>query len=248
MNLEAKAKQLRKDILDMSLKLGFGHISSCYSCAEICVALFYGGIMKEGDRFIMSKGHACPLLCAMFADKGHFPECLEKKFCMIDGTYGIHKQKEVPTFTATNASLGYGLGIAAGMALAGCRDKIYVMLGDGECYEGSEWESAMFISHHNLNNIVAIVDSNKLSATDWVENITSFKPFKDKWRAFGWYATEIDGHDFQAIERVLDRPGGPRVIIANTVKGKGIDFLNDPRWHGAVPEGGDIEIAKRCLL
>lgn len=248
--LEKKAHFLRKQVLEMCVKAGTGHVTSSFSCVEILVSLYYS-VLGEWDRFLMSKGHASPLLYAILADKGYFSEEELWKFCQADGKFGVHLQHDVPGVEITAGSLGYGLGIGAGMALAKKLNNepgtIYVLLGDGECYEGSIWESAMFISHNYLD-VVAIVDRNGLSAIDFTEKALRLDPLAEKWRAFGWEAVGVDGHRFEALTPALGVTARPIVIIAETVKGKGIPFMeNQPLWHARAPLGDEIERARREL-
>ena len=248
-DLVEKAHYLRNQVLEMCIKAGTGHVTSCFSCVEILVALFYGGIMKEGDRFLLSKGHASPLLYAILADKGFFPEEELWKFNQADGIFGVHLQHDVPGALITAGSLGYGLGIGVGMALADRGHDVFVLLGDGECYEGSIWEAAMFASHYKLTNLIAIVDRNHLCATGFTSEVVNLDDLVHKWDAFGWEASGVDGHSFDLLLWLLRQPGGPFAIVANTVKGKGILFLeNKPLWHGIAPtRKQDIERARREL-
>lgn len=261
--LEEKAHYMRNQTLDMCVRAGTGHVTSSFSCTEILVALYYGGILRydasnpkwDGrDRFILSKGHASVLLYPVLADLGFFPETELDKFCQADGMFGVHLQNDVPGVEITAGSLGHGLGIAAGMALAAKMDResymTFVLLGDGECYEGSVWESAMLAAHHELNNLVAIVDRNYLCTIDFTENALRLDPMDDKWRAFGWRVVTIDGHSFEDIFSALDgfrshRSNKPLVIIANTVKGRGVSFMeSQPLWHAIAPKGKEAERAK----
>lgn len=261
--LEKKAKYIRNLVLDMCVKAGTGHVTSSFSCTEILVALYYGGIInydpsnakwEDRDRFILSKGHASPLLYVILADLGFFPKRELDKFCQTDGIFGVHLQNDVPGVEITAGSLGHGLGIGAGMALAAKMDRksymTFVVLGDGECYEGSIWESAMFVGHYRLNNLIVIVDRNWLCATDFTEDIVRLNPFDKKWESFGWKAITINGHSFEDIFLALDgfrskRLNKPLVIIANTIKGKGVSFMeNQPLWHGLAPTGEEAEMAK----
>ncbi len=264
--LVAKARMLRSLVLRTCIKAGTGHVTSSFSCVELLVALYYGGILRydpkrphwdERDRFILSKGQASPILYAVLSDCGFFPRSWLKTFCQASGKFGVHLQCDVPGVEVTTGSLGYGLGIAAGLALAARLDRklylTYVLLGDGECHEGSIWEAAMFAGHHQLNNLVAIVDRNWLCATDFTENCVRLNPLAKKWHSFGWDVTVIDGHSFpeiiQAFRGLQSRQGNrPLVIIANTVKGKGIDFMeNYPLWHGIAPQKDQAKRALRCL-
>jgi len=261
--LENKANYMRNQVLDMCIRAGTGHVTSSFSCTEILVALYYGGILRydvsnpkweDRDRFILSKGQASPLLYAILADLGFFPGSEIWKFCQADGIFGVHLQNDVPGVEITAGSLGCGLGIAAGIALAAKMNRedyfTFVLLGDGECYEGSVWESAMFAGHYELNNLIAIVDRNWLCATDFTENIIRLAPLDEKWKSFGWKVVTVNGHSFEDILQALDRFRSkqlnvPLVIIANTVKGKGVSFMeNELFWHSVAPKGKQAEIAK----
>jgi transketolase len=265
--LEKKANYIRNQVLDMCVRANTGHVTSSFSCAEILVALYHGRILRydtsnpkweDRDRFVLSKGQASPLLYAILADLGFFPENELWKFCEADGMFGVHLQNDVPGVEITTGSLGHGLGIAAGMALAAMMDKknymVFTLLGDGECYEGSIWEAAMFAGHHELNNLVAIVDRNYLCATDFTENCVRLNPLDEKWKSFGWKVITIDGHSFEDIFSALAdvrsrRTNSPLLIIANTVKGKGVSFMeNIPLWHGIAPQGKEAEMAKMELI
>jgi len=264
--LEKKANYMRNQVLDMCVRAGTGHVTSSFSCTEILVALYYGGILRydvsnpkweERDRFILSKGHVSPLLYAILADLGFFPESEIWKFCQADGIFGVHLQNDVPGVEITAGSLGCGLGIAAGVALAAKMNRedhfTFALLGDGECYEGSVWESAMFAGHYELNNLIALIDRNWLCATDFTEDIIRLTPLDEKWKSFGWRVVTVNGHSFEDILRPLDRfrskqLNAPLVIIANTIKGKGISFMeNELFWHSVAPKGEQAEIAKSEL-
>ncbi|MCM8768596.1 MAG: transketolase [Candidatus Omnitrophica bacterium] len=265
-HLEHKAQLLRRTVLRMCIGAGTGHVTSSFSCVELLVALYYGGILRHDpknpgwenrDRFILSKGQASPILYAVLCDRGFFPKTWLKTFCKKNGRFGVHLQHDVPGVEVTTGSLGYGLGIGAGMALAARLNRqpflIFVLLGDGECHEGSVWETAMFAGHQELNNLVAIVDRNWLCATDFTENCVRLNPLERKWRAFGWDVRSIDGHSFPHIFKALSglrlrERNQPLAIIANTVKGKGIDFMeNQPLWHGIAPQGKEAREALACL-
>lgn len=264
--LKEKAKYIRNGVLDMCVKACTGHVNSAFSSVELLVALYYGGILrfdpknpkwKDRDRFIMSKGQASPLLYVILGDLGFFPKEEVNKFAQADGIFGVHLQHDVPGAEITCGSLGQGFGIAAGIALAAKMNRelfmTFSLLGDGECYEGSIWETAMFASHNRLNNLIAIVDRNHLCVTDFTENIIALEPMEEKWKSFGWEVTKIDGHSFEEIFRALKgfrsrKSSQPRVIIADTMKGKGIPFMSDaPLWHGIAPEGEEADEAKEEL-
>ncbi|MBF0488747.1 MAG: transketolase [Nitrospirae bacterium] len=251
----------------MCVKAGTGHVTSSLSSVDIMVALYYGGILKYDtdnpqwnarDRFILSKGQASPLLYAVLADTGFFELSELDRFAQLDGMFGVHLQWDVPGVELTSGSLGHGFGVAAGIALGALMDKdlfmVFTLLGDGECYEGSIWESAMFAAHNKLNNLVAIVDRNYLCVTDFTENIIALEPMEDKWRACGWNVKRVNGHSIEDIVEALAyvrcrRSHKPLVLIADTVKGEGIECLtNNPIWHGQAPKGKDAEMARVCLL
>nr|HID58719.1 transketolase [Desulfobacterales bacterium] len=261
--LKKKATQIRQSVLDMCYKAGTGHVTSAFSCVEILVALYYGGILRydpknpdwdDRDRFVMSKGQASVLLYPILADVGYFPREELDRFCQADGKFGVHLQHDVPGVEITSGSLGHGLGIATGMALAAKMDRklnmVFALLGDGECYEGSVWEAAMFASHNRLNNLVAIIDRNYLCVTNFTENMLGLEPLERKWSSFGWNTKTIDGHSFNEIFQALDRirsrkSAKPNVIIADTVKGQGVSFMcYEPLWHGIPPNGNHYLCAK----
>lgn len=253
--LTTKAKEIRQAVLHMCCRAGTGHVTSAFSSVELLVALYYGGILRydparpdweDRDRFIMSKGQASVLLYPILADVGYFPKTEIDRFCRADGKFGVHLQHDVPGAEITSGSLGHGFGIATGIALAAKMDRrlniVYTLLGDGECYEGSIWEAAMFAAHQRLNNLVAIIDRNHLCVTNFTENIIELEPFAEKWRAFGWNTQTIDGHNISEIMAALKSPSArkssrPLAIIADTVKGQGISFMcYQPLWHGIPPK------------
>jgi transketolase len=261
--LEQKAFDIRKKVLNMCLKANTGHVTSSMSCVDILVALYYSGIMRhdpknptwsERDRFILSKGHASPALYAVLGDCGYFDVELLNSFAQKGGKFGVHLQNDVPGVEITAGSLGQGFGTAAGIALGAKMNQelylVFVLLGDGECYEGSIWETAIFASHNRLNNLVAIIDRNYLCVTGFTEDIIALEPFEEKWISFGWEVTRIDGH---CIKEVIDalsplrsrKSSKPFVVIADTVKGYGVDFMcYKPLWHGIAPKEDD---AKRAV-
>ena len=265
-DLEKKAAELREVVLDMCCRAGTGHVTSAFSCVEILATLYHGGILRHDpqnpawdgrDRFIMSKGQASTLLYAVLADRGYFPKGELKRFCRTDGKIGVHLQHDVPGAEITSGSLGHGFGIATGIALAADMDRalhmVFTLLGDGECYEGSIWETAMFAAHNRLNNLVAIVDRNYLCVTNFTENMLTLEPLEEKWRSFGWNTLTVDGHSFEEILGALDgvrsrKSTRPLVIIADTVKGSGVPFMcHDPLWHGVPPKGDMARTARETL-
>jgi transketolase len=199
------------------------------------------------DRFVLSKGHGCTALYAVLAEAGFFPlEWLDTYYQDGSPLAGHATHKGLPGVEVSTGSLGHGLPLATGMALAGKRDghdyRVVCLLSDGECDEGSTWEPALFAPHHRLDNLVAIVDYNKIQSLGRVEDVIDLAPLAEKWRAFGWATEEIDGHDLAAIEDVLGRvplePGRPSCVVAHTVKGKGVSYMEDELlWHYRAPLG-----------
>lgn len=261
--LKRKSFQIRKTLLEMCIKAETGHVTSSLSCVDIMVALYYGNIIrfdpknpswKGRDRFILSKGQASPALYAILADLEFFEQKELENFARIDGKFGVHLQNNVPGVEITSGSLGHGFGVAAGIALGAKMDNelylTFTLIGDGECYEGSIWEAAMFASHNRLNNLIAIMDRNYLCVTDFTENLIELESLEDKWSSFGWKVNRIDGHSFESILGALDnirsrRSSRPLLIIADTVKGEGIEHIsNNPPWHGLAPIGTDTEICR----
>lgn len=250
MNLTDEAKQIRRKCLEKGIKCGQAHLGGTLSSVEILVSLFKK--MKKEDKFIFSKGH-CPLALYVI---------LMNKKILKESDYGIpevpgHLDHKTKGIEITTGSLGYGLGVAQGYALSKKLDnkkgKVYVLLGDTECTEGSIWESVMSCSSMKLNNLVAIVDNNKLGVLGPTKNYASLMDMKDKWIGFGWKVLTVDGHNFEEILDVLDfielyQSNRPVVLIANTIKGKGISFLeNQPRSHHGIPQGEELNQACREL-
>lgn len=255
------AGEIRKNIFKMAYKAGGGHIAPAFSTVEILTALYFGKILnydarnpmaQHRDRFILSKGHASAALYAVLARAGFFKEEDLFSFCQDGSRLGGHPNMlEVPGVEATTGALGHGLGFAAGIALAGRMNKqdyqVYVLLGDGECQEGSVWEAALLAAAQKLDNLTAILDYNKLQAMDRLDKIVNMEPFTDKWTAFGWDVEEVDGHDIAALINVLSKKpkaaNSPRVIIAHTVKGKGVSFMEGvPIWHFRLPDELELKI------
>ncbi|HBG60510.1 MAG: hypothetical protein A2Y03_09985 [Omnitrophica WOR_2 bacterium GWF2_38_59] len=265
-SLKGKANRLRKKVLEMAVNAGAGHVAPSFSCMEILVSLYYGGILRvngkdhnwpDRDRFILSKGHAAPALYAILADLGFFPKSDLDGFAKNGNRLGCHPENSTPGVEAFTGSLGHGLSIGAGLALGAKLDKkgysTVVLMGDGECHEGSVWEAAMFAAQYKLNNLIAIVDHNGLSATGILEQYLSVSPLQNKWEAFGWDAISVQGHSFAELLHVLrvnakQKRSKPLAIIALTTKGKGVSFMeNSPIWHYRVPIGEQLDIARREL-
>ena len=263
--LAEKALRVRQQVLEMCCRASEGRISSSLSWTEIAVALFYGRIMKfdpaipsweERDRFVLSKGWGILCLYPVLADLGFFPQDELDNYCTPGSLLGAYGDN-VPGIEIVWASIGHGLGVSAGLALAAKMDKknymTVVVMGDGECYEGSVWESAMFAGHHELNNLVAIVDRNWLCTIDFTENCLRLNPLDEKFKAFGWDVVTIDGHSFDEIFKAFRnfrsrRSHKPLMIIANTIKGKGISHLEyNPMAHVTIPAGQQLEKAREDL-
>jgi transketolase len=263
LDLEKKGYQIRRQVLEMCINAGTGHVTSSMSAIDILVALYHGGVLtfdpqkpnwEMRDRLILSKGQGSPALYATLADLGYYSTEKLERFAQKGGDFSVHLQKDVPGVEITCGSLGMGFGIAAGIALGAKMNRqlffTYAILGDGELYEGSIWEAAMFAGHHQLNNLVAIIDRNSLCVTDFTENLVKLEPLEDKWDAFGWDVKRINGHDYAELLNAFEglknrRNSRPTAIIADTVKGYGVDPLCfEPLWHGLAPNG---EFAECCL-
>lgn len=248
-------------VLDMCVSAGKGHLTTAYSCAEIIGVLYYDAmrinpkepLWKDRDRFIMSKNHGSLMLYPILADLGFF-DSSELNTFMADGTrLGGHSKLCLPGIDYAGGSLGIGLGVSVGLAYSAQMDQkdwmTFCILGDAECYEGSVWEAAMLAGHLGLNNLVAFIDRNGLGITGFTEDILKMEPLAEKWAAFGWEVRSIDGHDIAQIQNTLSdirvrTSKKPLMIIANTVKGHGIDFMsNEPLCHGMAPRAKDIERA-----
>ncbi len=266
-DLKRKANDIRNKVFEMCLCSG-GHLASSFSCLDILVSLYHGGILRvdpknpkwrERDRFILSKGHGETVFYAVLADMGFFPEELirssyRRGSCFLGG----HPDKYIPGVEVTTGALGHGLGIACGLSLAAKMDDQkhiqFVLMGDSECTEGSVWEAAMFASKYALDNVIAIVDRNRIGSIDFTENFATLEPFADKWNAFGWDVHICKGHDFDDIANALHSARTsvsrkPQLVIAETIKGKGISFVeNNPAWHARSVSGDDeIQRAKQEL-
>ncbi len=255
------ARRLRRHVVTMTGRAGSGHPGGSLSAVEI-VATLYCRVMCHDpkdpewsgrDRFVLSKGHAAPLLYAVLAESGYFPvEELATLRQLNSRLQGHIDHLLTAGVEMTSGSLGQGLSVAAGMAKKKRLDSLshrdYVLLGDGECDEGQVWEAAMSAAHFGTDNLVAIVDRNELQIDGPTYDIMNLEPFADKWRAFGWHTIEADGHDFEALLNAFEKAktitGQPSVIIASTIKGKGVSFMeNSLDFHGKAPNAEQIEIA-----
>ncbi len=251
-SLKQKAVTIRREILETLELAGSGHPGGSLSAVEIMLAL-YGYAMKhdpknpkmdDRDRLIVSKGHVSPVVYVTLANFGYFPKEELKTFRKFGARLQGHVVTKVPGVEFNTGSLGHGLsfcnGIALGARMRGKSFKTYCLMGDGEIQEGSVWEAAMTAAHHKIDNVCAIVDYNKVQENGLISDIKGLEPLADKWRAFGWHTLEINGHDLTALMTALDdfknTKGKPTVIIANTLKGKGISFMElKSAWHGKAP-------------
>ncbi|MCG6551015.1 MAG: transketolase [Candidatus Magnetominusculus sp. LBB02] len=256
-----KAQYIRATVFKMICEGGGGHIPASLSIVEILVVLYYEVLNispetisdPDRDRFILSKGHACAALYAVLANCGFIDKqwlsTFGKRGTILGGHPDMHK---IPGVEATTGALGHGFPFGVGAALAGKMDgrkyRVIVLMGDGECQEGSVWEAAMFASAMALDNLCVIIDHNRLQAMDTLDNIVPISPLAEKWQAFGWQVNEVDGHDIAGlIEKFTALPfqaNKPSLIIANTIKGKGVSFMEGvPIWHYRMPNGEEMAVA-----
>jgi transketolase len=254
------AYRIRRHSIEMTSRANASHIGSDLSMADM-LAVIYAKILRydpekphweQRDRFVLSKGHGCAALYSVLAECGYFPVSDLETFCQNGSRYAGHTMHNVPGVELSSGSLGHGLPVATGMALAARRDenthRVFCMLSDGECDEGSVWEAALFAPHHKLDNLVVLVDYNKIQSLGRVEEVIDLEPLAEKWRAFGWGVREINGHDLAEIEETLlatpFAKGRPSCIVAHTVKGKGVSYMEDKLlWHYRAPRGQDFDIA-----
>jgi len=246
--LDERSRHLRRRIVRVLEGGGRGHLGTSLSLVEILRVLFDSVLRydpknpkwPERDRFILSKGHGCITQYVMLQEKGYFPEEELWKFCRYDGILGGHPDPKVPGIEFSTGSLGHGLPVSVGLALMAKRRKsayrVFTVLGDGECNEGSVWEAAMCAAKHKLDNLVAMVDYNKQQSYASTYEVLDLEPFAAKWEAFGFATREVDGHDVAALERTFAalpfQAGKPSAIICHTVKGKGVSFAeNNLKWH-----------------
>jgi len=264
-DLRQIANEIRYKVVEMSKTGKAPHLGSSLSCVDVIVAAYYTFLQIDPeqpshrlrDRFILSKGHAITTLYALLAKRGFFPSDLLKTFNKDGSCLPEHPSpKCVPGVEMATGSLGHGLSVGIGQALAGRilqeNYRVMVLLSDGECNEGSVWEAALFAPAQKLDNVIAIIDFNKWQATGRSEEIMQLSPLREKWAAFGWQAYEIDGNNFEEILNVFSKipeaPGKPTAIIAHTVKGKGISFMEDDNnWHYRIPNDEELAKAKQEL-
>jgi transketolase len=265
-SLKEKAREIRSMILEMIVAANKGHIGGALSCTDILVALYYGRVLRvdpdnprwdKRDRFVLSKGHSGSALFAVLADLGFFEKGALETYCKNGAMLGGHPDRRIPGIEADTGSLGHGLGLGAGMALSAKMNKeshrIVVLLGDGECCEGSVWESLVFASHHKLDNLTLIVDRNRQCVLDFTEDCSPLDPLVSRLEAFGWDTREVNGHSFEELLEVLAGISSrtttkPFAIVANTIKGKGVSFMEGRlKWHHSVPSGEELVQARNEL-
>ena len=264
-DLQQKARIIRRDIVTMIAAANSGHPGGSLSSVEILVSLYYH-MMKHNpnnpnwedrDRFILSKGHAAPVLYATLAESGYFPTSELNTLRQLDSRLQGHTERNrVPGIEMSAGSLGQGLSFSIGCALAARLNnkdyRVYTLMGDGECEEGQVWEAAMAATHFRVDNLCALVDRNGLQIDGWTRDIMNLEPFADKWRASGWNVLDVNGHDFEeiidAFEHARNVKQKPTVIIARTVKGKGVSFMeNNVDFHGKPPSPAQLEQALKEL-
>jgi transketolase len=258
--LEERARTVRAHTVKMAHDGKTPHVGSSLSPVDLLVALYFhamkiappGPTGPDEDRFILSKGHGCLSYYATLAERGYFPVAWLEKYAQNESPLAEHPSPKIPGVEVATGSLGHGLAIAAGLALArkldGRAGRTFVLLSDGECHEGSVWEAAMFAAGRRLDDLVALVDYNKLTATGRSDEVTALAPLAEKWRSFGWSVRELDGHDLGAIVAALDalpfEAGRPSAIVAHTIKGKGVSFMEDDlEWHYRPPNDDDLKRA-----
>lgn len=264
--LETHARRLRARIIKTSHQASIPHLGSCLSCVDILTALYFSVLRidpskprdPDRDRCILSKGHGAPTLFQVLALRGFYPESMLETYGEDGGLFAEHPPtpEQLPGIEAATGSLGHGLSMGLGMALAARINKkayrVYAVLSDGECNEGSVWEAALLAAAQRVSQLCVLVDFNKWQATGRSCEVMALEPFVDKWQAFGWNACEIDGHDMKSLLETLERfpaaNGKPTAIIAHTVKGKGVSFMEDDNnWHYRIPTVAEVEAAEREL-
>ena len=261
-DLSATALTLRQRLVTTSANAKIPHLGSCLSCVELLVTLYWQELRidparpddPDRDRFLLSKGHGAPILFQVLGERGFFPPERLEDFGKEGSVFHEHPPKPgyIPGIEAATGSLGHGLPMALGMALAARIQqspiRCYALLSDGECNEGSIWEAAMLAAAQKVSTLTAIIDYNKWQATGRSQEVMALDPLAAKWEAFGWHAQEIDGHDFEAIKAALDTARAenqrPSVIVAHTVKGKGVSFMEDDNnWHYRTPNAEELAAA-----
>jgi transketolase len=263
--LAAICKQMRREAIEMITEAKSGHPGGSLSAAEIVVTLYFDIMRhdpanpkwKDRDRFILSKGHCCPILYAVMAECGYTPKDQLKTLRKLGSIYQGHPDvRFIPALEASTGSLGEGLSLAIGMGLAARLDRspsrTYVVLGDGEIQEGQIWEAAMFAGNNDVDNVCAILDYNGIQLDGFVKDIMNLEPIVDKWKSYKWHVIEVNGHDIPALQRAFaeaaEKKTRPTIIIAHTIKGKGVSFMeNNPKYHGQAPTPEEAQKALQEL-
>jgi transketolase len=264
--LERLAREIRMWIIENSHRTQTPHLGSCLSCVDILVAAYFHALRidpqrpahPDRDRFILSKGHGAAALFPVLARRGFYPVSMLDNYGEDGSLFAEHPPSpaHLPGIEAATGSLGHGLPIGLGMALAGRIQgrsyNVVALVSDGECNEGSIWESAMLAAAQRVEQLCVVIDFNKWQATGRSREVLALDPLADKWRAFGWNALEVDGHDMAALVRLLgnvpDGSGKPLVVVAHTVKGKGVSFMEDDNnWHYRIPKAEEVEAARKEL-
>ncbi len=259
------AKQIRLDIVEVTTASGGAHVGGSLSMTDILVILYWKYMnvdpanpeWEDRDRLVLSKGHGGVGHSVLLAHKGYFPKEKLKEYNQTNSMLGMHlDSKKVPGVEVSTGSMGHGFGQALGMALAarvmGKSWNVYTVIGDGESCEGSIWEAAMAAGHYKPNNLIGFLDRNRMMIDGPTEEVMSLEPLAEKWKAFGWETREIDGHDFHALSEAIEfaqqYDAGPVMLVCDTVKGKGVDFMeDDPAWHYGGLSGELVEQAKQSL-
>lgn len=263
--LKRIAAQVRGKVVELSHQAGAAHLGSSLSCVDLLVAAYWHCLRidpnrpddPERDRFLLSKGHACTTLYSVLAMRGFCPLSILDTFGSHGGPLQEHPGPHcIPGVEAATGSLGHGLSMGLGMALAArIRNhsyRVFVVLSDGECNEGSVWEAALLAPAKGADNLIALIDANQWQATDRCRDVTAIEPLRDKWEKFGWSAHEVDGHDMEALvdvmSRVPDGSGRPIAVVARTIKGKGVSFMEDDNnWHYRIPTSAEVLASKQEL-
>ena len=259
-DLRRLSLEYRRRLLEIIHHAGAGHTGGSLSCLDILTVLYHRILHvspveprhPERDRYVQSKGHCVEALYVVLAGCGFFPASDLKSLCRFRSPYVGHPTRKIAGIEQNTGALGHGLSVAAGMAMAGKIDakkyRVLCLLGDGELAEGSNWEAAQFAAHKCLDNLVAIIDHTRLQITGPTHEVMGHEPLPEKWQAFGWEVQEVDGHDFEALTEVLSRTplqvGKPTLVLAHTIKGKGISFMeNEKKWHHGVPKDDELASA-----
>jgi transketolase len=245
--LEAKAKEVRREIFDFKTRTGIGHLATSLSCVDMLISWFYDNettFDHTKDIVLFGKAHGSPSIYPILAEFGYYPKDELDKYCTPDGILRLHSDGSIPGCHFVGGSLGNGIGYASGLAFANRDRDVYIIMGDAELYEGSVWESLIFIAHHKLTNLKIIVDRNGMGTIGETEKLLKLEPLKEKFEGFGFHVNTIDGHDFDDLRSVYSKDNTKvEVTIAETVKGKGVSYMEgDWRYHVIIPKSKeDIE-------